>query len=205
MAGNRSDEPNNSVLRYMKKLIALPLILTLICCTAARDRKIVNDFFNKEVSKINTDSLYLNRKKVNTQYVLDVYNTALKQKLYEQAPEYYYYTPDTLNVWPFNEKEVAKLMKKAKKEKLKKWKLKNFDCKKFKVMNTLDARDSDIFGKPPYFFTFSKPLVGKDGKTALLFCSSGHYLGSYNKHGVFVLKKVNGTWQEVGVTSKDVY
>jgi|SRR5690606_19674492 len=178
---------------YIKKLLALPILFTLICCTAARDRKIINDFFSAQKEVVQGDSIYINTSAVNRKTIVDIYSEVLARKESGSMADYYY--TDTLSEWPFNNKEIKVLEEKSFPNH--NWSLDYFVYTKTKPLKNGRAFLIKYVNEGSRsVYAISKPLV--KGKTALLYFSSGVLLHGGTKYGVFVLKKINGKWQEIG-------
>lgn len=185
---------------YIKKLIALPILFTLICCSAVRDRKIINDFISVQKEVVQGDSIYINTLAVNEETIIDIYAEVLTQKESGAMIDYYY--TDTLSEWPFNSEEIKALKEKSFPNH--NWNLDYFDYTKTKPLKKGRAfLISYVNEGSRSVYAVSKPLV--KGKTALLYFSSGVLLHGGTKYGVFVLKKINGKWQEIGQMDQIIF
>lgn len=87
------------------------------------------------------------------------------------------------------------------------WRKKDF---KYSIADTISAErfnnhefHLEYLEKKRYpLYTFSQPVV--KGKNALLYFSSGYYLGVPQKQAVFVLRKNKGKWHIVGEMYKKI-
>ena len=88
------------------------------------------------------------------------------------------------------------------------WRQHHIKYDKIKVINGGALKDYEFFKDfsaidNQITYKVSKPVV--NGKTALLYFSSGRFTENPEKHGVFVLKKIDGKWQEVGQMNQIMY
>lgn len=186
----------------MKKFLVLPLLLTLICCTITRDKRIVNDFLSVQKEVQNGDSIYIHSPAICKTHVIDIYDEVLARKD-SDAMTGYYYSPDTLSVWPFLREETNALQERFFCCDI--WRRNHIKYDKIKVINGGAFKDYEFYKDfsaidNQITYKFSRPIV--KGKTALIYFSSGRFTENPEKYGVFVLKKINGKWQEIGVMNR---